>query len=354
MQNPPAIQLLHLIKKTAVVLMLLFHLGRPSGETEIASLLAMDISTTRRALRSLEQAGFVIRSQIRNGYSLTEFSRQLFPVETAQNARFSGGTAQNARFAPASVINFKSLNPDQDQTVIESQTAQNARLSIETEQNARLNEETEQNARFSPEVGDPPSQPDNEGPPVPAAPVEKLPLPPAAVLAELVASGITLNKRTRSMAALPHITPEYIRAHRQQLKAQGKAGKTGLLITVLESGIPAPELNPTGHLKGCDCPECAPPGFSSLICPECYTHPCQCEEETEPEKPRFPPVLSALFSAGLPDNRITRSLADHPAITPELVSASREALKASFRENDPGKLFLLLEKAAREYERQPG
>lgn len=69
-------------------------------------------------------------------------------------------------------------------------------------------------------------------------------------------AGLGLNPRTRALALLPHVTPRYVRAHHAQLKANGKAGRTGLLITILESGLPAPETYPNGHLKGCTCDEC--------------------------------------------------------------------------------------------------
>ena len=69
-------------------------------------------------------------------------------------------------------------------------------------------------------------------------------------------AGLIMNPRTRALALLPHITPGYVRAHHAQLKANGKASHTGLLITILESGQPAPEIYPNGHLKGCTCDEC--------------------------------------------------------------------------------------------------
>ncbi len=69
-------------------------------------------------------------------------------------------------------------------------------------------------------------------------------------------AGLVLNPRTRSLALLPHITPDYVHAHYAKLKADGKASRTGLLITILESGIPAPETNPNGHTATCTCDMC--------------------------------------------------------------------------------------------------
>jgi hypothetical protein len=67
--------------------------------------------------------------------------------------------------------------------------------------------------------------------------------PDPQVLAEFRQAGISLNARTRRLAALPWVTPAYIRLHREALEEAGKSFPqcAGLLITILESGEPAPE-----------------------------------------------------------------------------------------------------------------
>jgi hypothetical protein len=70
-------------------------------------------------------------------------------------------------------------------------------------------------------------------------------------------AGLMLTSRTRLLALKPYVTPGYVRAHYARLKANGMASHTGLLVVILESGIPAPELNPNGHLATCDCDECS-------------------------------------------------------------------------------------------------
>jgi hypothetical protein len=77
------------------------------------------------------------------------------------------------------------------------------------------------------------------------------------VLKAFRSAGLVLNPRTRALALMPHITPQYVRAHYAQLKADGKASHTGLLITILEARIPAPETYPNGHLKTCTCDVCS-------------------------------------------------------------------------------------------------
>jgi len=74
--------------------------------------------------------------------------------------------------------------------------------------------------------------------------------------------GLLPNRRTRLLAAREHISPDYVRAHaaglEQQLRTKGEslAAHAGLLLVVLESGVPAPRLNRQGHLEGCRCEAC--------------------------------------------------------------------------------------------------
>jgi hypothetical protein len=79
-----------------------------------------------------------------------------------------------------------------------------------------------------------------------------------AVWQELYAAGIYSNARTRALVQKPHITADYVRAHRLKLEASGKGAVqwAGLLVMILESGQPAPELNPNGHLTNCKCRDC--------------------------------------------------------------------------------------------------
>jgi hypothetical protein len=80
----------------------------------------------------------------------------------------------------------------------------------------------------------------------------------AGVWTELYASGIGKNPRTEALVRQSHVTSEYVKAHRTKLEASGKRGArwAGLLVTILESGEPAPELNLNGHLADCVCTEC--------------------------------------------------------------------------------------------------
>ena len=91
----------------------------------------------------------------------------------------------------------------------------------------------------------------------------------------LRAVGIGEPKRS-SLAQLAYVNPEYIQAwhaHLQYIK--GAAYKPGLLIHVLETGDPAPEVSENGHPLDCKCRECNL--VDPFICPECHVYPCDCE-----------------------------------------------------------------------------
>jgi hypothetical protein len=98
-----------------------------------------------------------------------------------------------------------------------------------------------------------------------------------AVWDTLGAAGITRNARTEQLARRDFLTPDYVTGHFLSLKRRGKADQTGLLVTILESGAPAPALNANHHLKDCDCSECRM--LKYRICPYCGEYPCECEEE---------------------------------------------------------------------------
>jgi DNA-binding PadR family transcriptional regulator len=90
-------------------------------------------------------------------------------------------------------------------------------------------------------------------------------------------SGIGKNPRTEALARLPHITPEYIRAHFRNLSRRAEGANPGLLISILEAGDPAPALKPNGHLADCYCDECL---YGDL-------------EADEPEPAGAPPAIGA-------------------------------------------------------------
>jgi DNA-binding IclR family transcriptional regulator len=77
MLTPELIRYLRSIRKTAILLILLHILDRPTGETEVARILDISVRSAREMLYSLEQLGLVARTARLNGYHLTPEALQL-------------------------------------------------------------------------------------------------------------------------------------------------------------------------------------------------------------------------------------------------------------------------------------
>jgi hypothetical protein len=80
--QPKEVELFRCLKKTAIVLMLLFRLDKPVGESQIARLLDIHPETTRIYLRSLARLGLVTRTHRFNGWTLTAGGRQMILGES--------------------------------------------------------------------------------------------------------------------------------------------------------------------------------------------------------------------------------------------------------------------------------
>lgn len=75
--NPREIQMYRNLVKTSIVVILLWRLGRPSGSTEIASILGISRETAASYLDSLNMIGLVTRTDHKGGYRLTDDGQQL-------------------------------------------------------------------------------------------------------------------------------------------------------------------------------------------------------------------------------------------------------------------------------------
>jgi len=200
---------------------------RPVGTMWVGQVTGYREKTVGLALRALQRMGLAEQTARFEGWHLTQAGRLAVP--------------------PASRQNDNSLP-----------TA----TAIYTDSNNRLEVAVVEAARSSGENGG--------SSPAPEAP------PPPEVVAALAQVGIGEPMRSR-MAALPHVTPEYVKAHALLAREQGLS--TGLLITRIRCGDPAPELNQLGHLRTCKCQECQ--SLRYRICTYCHSRPCQCEAESE-------------------------------------------------------------------------
>lgn len=222
--SPGEIAFFQAVAKPAVVLLLLLRLDRPAGARELADILGLDEHTVAKYLRQLEQLQLVTRGEYRCGYHLVGDLLRLF---------VPGLTVKNPQVAPT--INADQINQNKEKIDL-AVTGVDSR------------------------------------------PPDLFPTDHHTVLA-LLSAGIGEPKRS-SLACLAHMTPEYIQAWQAHLKyVKGEKYRTGLLIHVLESGDPAPEVSQNGHPLECTCRECNP--VQPIICPHCFQYPCDCDEEQE-------------------------------------------------------------------------
>ena len=78
-QLPPSeLMLLRSLKRTAIVLLMIFRLDpQPVGRDDVASLLDIDTKTSAKYLHDLSQHGLITRTGYRDGYILTTGGRQM-------------------------------------------------------------------------------------------------------------------------------------------------------------------------------------------------------------------------------------------------------------------------------------
>jgi biotin operon repressor len=252
--SPEEINRFRSIKKNAIVLMLMIRLNKPVGETELSDKLAMSPKTVRAHLRQLSEAGLIARSYKHEGYILTAYGHQTVlpapdpPAELPEPAKeepaatkFEDNSGSDCEIETGKIYRFESST-----TTINTSSELKEDITVGVEEKRG---ETGKNYRFVPD--NPP-----ENPPAQGVDPELL-----EVLQQI---GITLNKRTRKLLEKPYITADYVWAHYLALDANGKGRQTGLLITILESGAAAPELNRNKHLADCDCDECSQLYFHKL------------------------------------------------------------------------------------------
>jgi DNA-binding CsgD family transcriptional regulator len=205
------IQMLRTIKKTAVLLLLLARVDTPLGESGIAAILDISRATVRGQLKSLSALGLVVRVSLHNGFLLSELGRELFGVERVKFCPI-----------PTTVVDLNLLNSLKSDSEV-NKLKQDKNCPVETE----------------------PLPPDE-------APTDEPPIAPE-IVAALRSSGIMMNQRTRALARMEHISPEYIRAHHKNLYLQKGLVSTGLLVSILESAQPMPdngERDPHRYIEG--------------------------------------------------------------------------------------------------------
>jgi hypothetical protein len=226
MNNDEA-KLLRSIKKTAVVLLTLIKLNRPSGEKELSEILDISQETMRGYLRSLQRVGLVGKISRYRGWIITGIGSQLVLPEISASAEFPRSNAEIPRSHSHSLTT----------TMLIKDSNINSEIVVETESG---------NAESALNVKD----------------LSTTTVDNSEVWAALERAGIQRNQRTERLVNLEHITAAYIDRHWRRLVKMGKGSETGLLVSILESGQDAPGDNDlpyvkeNRHDKSCDCEEC--------------------------------------------------------------------------------------------------
>jgi biotin operon repressor len=201
------IQLFRSLKKSAIIVLVMKWTGAPLGEAQLAAILDSSRTTVRAQLNSLCALGYARRVRFHGGFVLTDLGQALF-----------GGEMDKICPLPTTA----------DLDLL----------------NTKLNSETE-----APRAGNScPVKTDLVASSLP----EPQPVDPL-IEAALRSAGIMLNNRTRALACMAHITPEYIRAHHRHLYVTRNKRSPGLLVSILESAQPAPkasEKDPHDYLSG--------------------------------------------------------------------------------------------------------
>ena len=223
--NVEQIRYLRLLKKAAAVFLLFWFLDQPLQVIDVAQLLEIDRRTARNHVRSLISLSLITRSSLAEGFILTDEGRHFVL----------------GNFSPP--VNTAAVVNDSDNILYLIKDSKSKESLTTTITN----------------------KPDKISP-----------LEEQAVWEALEAAGIARNARTEQLARKDYLTPDYVTGHYLNLKSQGKGDRTGLLVSILESGLPAPPLNANRHLNGCDCEECRMLAYRT--CPYCGEYPCECEE----------------------------------------------------------------------------
>lgn len=192
------------IKKTAIVLIVLFRLGRPATAKEVAEVMGVREETAGTYLKDLVALGIVAHHGKHRGYFPTHEGKQLILGLNFDPGRLEN--PENADFLLTTTTTFnKNVNGFNEEEVVV------------------VDLENPENADFL--IDDNPEKPD------------------FLILEALKEAGISNPRKREELARLPHINPEYVRAHAKAHKQEsGRRRHVALLITKLQDGDPMPEI----------------------------------------------------------------------------------------------------------------
>jgi predicted transcriptional regulator len=236
--HPKEVQLFRCLKKTSILLMLLFRLDRPVGESEIASILDMYPTTVRTYLRSLSHLGVVTRTHRYNGWTLTAGGRQMILGEStdetlaAQTGKIktsvknSRSSVEISRSLPAAAASLSLSFKEESNAAAIAQagtSVKNSRSRVKIsrsrfgrKKHIRKKEDrtVHSRARSDPVV--------------------------RANLEAFASIGLARNDFVQEICKMDHVTPDYIRGQKKRLEAERRYSH-GLLLTVIRSNDYLPD-----------------------------------------------------------------------------------------------------------------
>jgi hypothetical protein len=230
------IELFRSLKKTAILLMLLFRLDKPVGESQIAQILDIHPETTRIYLRSLARLGLVTRTHRFNGWTLTAGGRQMILGEGKDPWPVLGSgkiktSAENPRSIPES--------PPASAEIPRSRPVAAASLSFKQKRNTAAAAIAAASVKISPSRYSRRWPNTKKKDRTATGSTRSDPLV-RANLEAFAAIGLVRNDFVLEICKMDHVTPDYILGQAKRLEAERRYSH-GLLLTVIRSHDHLPE-----------------------------------------------------------------------------------------------------------------
>jgi DNA-binding transcriptional ArsR family regulator len=227
--HPKEVELFRCLKKTAILLMLLFRLDKPVGESEIASILDMYPTTVRTHLRSLARLGVVTRTHRYNGWTLTAGGRQMILGESLDESRAprTGKSKTNVKISRSLPAASLSLSFKEESYAAAAAKAganmknSRSRVKISRSHYSRGMRIIKKGDRTA--LGSARSDPLVQ-----------------ANLEAFASIGLVRNNFVLEICNMDHVTPDYILGQKKRLEAERRYSR-GLLLTVIRSNDYLPE-----------------------------------------------------------------------------------------------------------------
>lgn len=195
--KPEEVSQLRAVKRSAALLLVMVHLGRPVSEAELSTILDIDPKTTRAHLSSLEQLGFLVCLPKQRLFRLTSLGSQLVCKRGRKSLPLTATTASDPDHLPENI----------------------AAVAVENEQNEpAFNSRSHSKRRRPPKLSSLAQQ----------------------NLEAFRAEGVGSNPRVQRVCQMEHVNPAFIHAQAQRLKSE-KRFSARLLVYVVERADPLPK-----------------------------------------------------------------------------------------------------------------